>query len=242
MIPATQGLLAAFGWQQALIALAFFVTPMFVLGSMLRGKSVAATDGSSPFGALKEAFGHSGYVLLTIGFFVCGFHVVFIATHLPAYLVELGFNPSLGATALTLIGFFNIFGTYFWGRIGGKYRKKSMLSLLYALRAITLALFIFLPKSELSVHLFAASMGALWLGTVPLTSGLVGDIFGVRYVSTLFGMVFFGHQIGAFCGAWLGGFVFDRTGSYNAVWLTALGLSLVAMVIHIVLRDSIKVD
>ena len=117
-----------------------------------------------------------------------------------------------------------------------------MLSLLYALRAITLALFIFLPKSELSVHLFAASMGALWLGTVPLTSGLVGDIFGVRYVSTLFGMVFFGHQIGAFCGAWLGGFVFDRTGSYNAVWLTALGLSLVAMVIHIVLRDSIKVD
>ena len=242
MIPATQGLLAAFGWQQALIALAFFVTPMFVLGSMLRGKSVAATDGSSPFGALKEAFGHSGYVLLTIGFFVCGFHVVFIATHLPAYLVDLGFKPSLGATALTLIGFFNIFGTYFWGRIGGKYRKKSMLSLLYALRAITLALFIFLPKSELSVHLFAASMGALWLGTVPLTSGLVGDIFGVRYVSTLFGMVFFGHQIGAFCGAWLGGFVFDRTGSYNAVWLTALGLSLVAMVIHIVLRDSIKVD
>lgn len=238
MIPATQGLLAAFGWQQALFALALCVTPMFILGSKLRGRSDVASDGSSPLGALKQAFGHSGYVLLTLGFFVCGFHVVFIAVHLPAYLVDLGFEASLGAKALTLIGLFNIFGTYAWGQIGGKYRKKTMLALLYALRAITLALFIFLPKSELSVLLFAGSMGALWLGTVPLTSGLVGDIFGVRYVSTLFGMVFFGHQVGAFCGAWLGGFVFDRTGSYNAVWLTALGLSLVAMVIHLVLRDS----
>ncbi len=116
--------------------------------------------------------------------------------------------------------------------------KKTMLSLLYALRAIILSLFIFLPKSELTVLLFAGSMGILWLGTIPLTSGLVGDIFGVRYVSTLFGMVFFGHQVGAFCGAWLGGFVFDRTGSYDAVWLTALGLSIVAMVIHLVLRDN----
>ena len=238
MIPTTQGLLGFFGWQQTLIALAFCVTPMFILGTILRGKTVTTSDGISPFGALKGAFGHSGYVLLTLGFFVCGFHVVFIATHLPAYLVDLGFEASLGATALTLIGFFNIFGTYAWGLIGGKYRKKVMLSLLYALRAITLALFIFLPKSELTVLLFASSMGALWLGTVPLTSGLVGDIFGVRYVSTLFGMVFFGHQVGAFCGAWLGGFVFDRTGSYNAVWFTALGLSIVAMVIHLVLRDS----
>lgn len=238
MIPATQGLLAAFGWQQALLALALCVSPIFLLGRMLRGKSVATTDGRSPFGALKEALGHSGYVLLTLGFFVCGFHVVFIATHLPSYLVDLGFEASLGAKALTLIGFFNILGTYAWGQVGGRYRKKTMLALLYALRAIILALFIFLPKSELSVLLFAGSMGALWLGTVPLTSGLVGDIFGVRYVSTLFGMVFFGHQVGAFCGAWLGGYVFDRTGSYSAVWLTALGLSLVAMVIHLVLRDS----
>jgi predicted MFS family arabinose efflux permease len=238
MIPTTQGLLELFGWQQSLIALAFCVTPMFVLGTILRGKTAATSDGLSPFSALKGAFGHSGYVLLTLGFFVCGFHVVFIATHLPAYLVDLGFETSLGARALTLIGFCNIFGTYVWGLIGGKYRKKAMLSLLYALRAITLALFIFLPKSELTVLLFAGSMGALWLGTVPLTSGLVGDIFGVRYVSTLFGMVFFGHQVGAFCGAWLGGFVFDRTGSYNVVWLTALGLSIVAMVIHLVLRDS----
>lgn len=238
MIPTAQGLLAGFGWQQALIALALCLTPMFLLGSLLRGKPAAANDGSSPARALKEAFGHSGYVLLTIGFFVCGFHVVFIATHLPAYLVDLGFDASLGATALTLVGFFNIFGTYTWGQIGGRYRKRSLLSLLYGLRAITLALFIFLPKSELSVLCFAGSMGALWLGTVPLTSGLVGDIFGVRYVSTLFGMVFFGHQVGAFCGAWLGGFVFDLTGSYNAVWLTALGLSLAAMMIHLVLRDS----
>jgi predicted MFS family arabinose efflux permease len=205
MIPATQSLLATFGWQQALTLLTIFVAPIFVFGFLLRGKAAAAVDGSSPFNALKEAFCHSGYVLLTLGFFVCGFHVVFIATHLPAYLVDLGFNASLGATALTLIGFFNIIGTYAWGRTGGKYRKKSMLSLLYGLRAITLALFIFLPKTELSVLLFASSMGALWLGTVPLTSGLVGDIFGVRYVSTLFGMVFFGHQVGAFCGAWLGG-------------------------------------
>lgn len=238
MIPTTQGLLASFGWQHALIALAICVTPIYLLGGLLRGIAAATTDGSSPISALKQALGHSGYILLTLGFFVCGFHVVFIATHLPAYLVDLGFAPSLGAKALTLIGLFNIFGTYAWGIIGGKYRKKTMLSLLYALRAITLALFIFLPKTEISVLLFAASMGALWLGTVPLTSGLVGDIFGVRYVSTLFGLVFFGHQVGAFCGAWLGGFVFDRTGSYSAVWLTALGLSIIAMAIHLILRDT----
>jgi predicted MFS family arabinose efflux permease len=237
MIPAVQGLLATLGWQQALVALALFIVPMFLLATQLRGKAAVTTDGSSPLQALKGAFGHRGYVLLTLGFLVCGFHVVFIAIHLPAYLVDLGFSASLGAKALTLIGFFNIFGTYVWGQVGGKYRKKSMLSLLYALRAVTLAWFIFLPKSELTVLFFSGSMGALWLGTVPLTSGLVGDIFGVRYVSTLFGMVFLGHQIGAFCGAWLGGFVFDRTGSYNAVWLTALGLSLVAMVIHLVLPD-----
>jgi len=173
LIPSTQGLPSTFGWQQALFALTLCVAPIFLLGLMLRGKSVAATDGSSPVRALKEAFGHSGYVLLTIGFFVCGFHVVFIATHLPAYLVDLGFDPSLGAKALTRIGLFNLFGTYARALIGGRYRKKSMPSVLHDLLAITLDLFIFFPKSLLTVLCYSAPMGSRWLCTVPLHSGLL---------------------------------------------------------------------
>jgi len=162
---------------------------------------------------------------------------VFIAVHLPAYLRDLGFAPGLGALALTLIGLANIFGTYAWGHMGGLFRKKNSLSLLYGLRSLVLLGFILLPKNEVTVIVFAVCMGTLWLGTVPLTSGLVAQIFGTRYLSTLFGVVFLSHQVGAFLGAWLGGWVFDHTGSYDAVWIVACGLSVMATLIHLTIDE-----
>ena len=242
MVPLGQSFLSGYGWQTALVLLALFSLFMAPLAWSVRSRSSTAGPAidmaaASPLAALREAFGHRGYKLLTMGFFVCGFHVVFIAVHLPAYLRDLGFAPQLGALALTLIGLGNIFGTYAWGHMGGLFRKKKALSLLYGLRALVLLGFILLPKSELTVIVFAVCMGTLWLGTVPLTSGLVAQIFGTRYLSTLFGVVFLGHQIGAFTGAWLGGWVFDHTGSYDAVWVVACALSVMATLIHLAIDE-----
>ncbi len=243
MIQLGQGFLGSYGWQSALLLLGFLTLLMLPLAIAVRNRtgSVALpleTQAASPLAALREAFSHSGYKLLIAGFFVCGFHVVFIAVHLPAYLRDLGFSPQLGALALTLIGLTNIFGTYTWGHMGGIFRRKRALSLLYGLRSLILLGFILLPKSELTVIVFAVCMGATWLGTVPLTSGLVAQLFGARYLSTLFGVVFLGHQLGAFLGAWLGGWVFDRTGSYDAVWILACGLSVFATLIHLKIDDQ----
>lgn len=243
MIPLSQGLLSSYGWQTALVLLGILALLMAPLAIAVRtrGNAVAIpleTLAASPLAALREAFAHRGYRLLTAGFFVCGFHVVFIAVHLPAYLNDLGFDPRLGALALTLIGLTNIFGTYAWGHFGGLFKKKRALSLLYVLRSLTLFGFILLPKSEVAVIAFAVCMGSLWLGTVPLTSGLVAQLFGARYLSTLFGVVFLGHQLGAFLGAWLGGWVFDHTGSYDAVWILACGLSVFATLIHLKIDDQ----
>jgi len=243
MIPVGQAFLSSYGWQTALALLGIFALLMGPLAIAVRNRGGEATPAleaiaASPLAALREAFGHRGYKMLTMGFFVCGFHVVFIAVHLPAYLRDLGFAPGLGATALTLIGLANIFGTYAWGHLGGLFRKKRALSTLYGLRSLVLLAFILLPKTEVTVLAFALCMGALWLGTVPLTSGLVAQIFGARYLSTLFGVVFLGHQLGAFLGAWLGGFVFDRTGSYDAVWIVACALSVMATLIHLAIDDA----
>lgn len=242
MIPLGQSFLSSFGWHTALLLLgllSLFMAPLaFAVRS--RGGTTEPTIeavAASPLAALREALGHRGYKLLTMGFFVCGFHVVFIAVHLPAYLRDLGFAPQLGALALTLIGLANIFGTYAWGHMGGLFRKQKTLSLLYGLRSLVLLGFILLPKSELTVIAFAVCMGILWLGTVPLTSGLVAQIFGARYLSTLFGMVFLGHQLGAFLGAWLGGWVFDHSGSYDAVWIVACALSVMATLIHLAIDE-----
>ncbi len=244
MIPISQGFLSSYGWQTTLILfgiLALLMAPLAIMvrnrnttSAVLPNKSVAG----SPIAALREALSHRGYKMLTVGFFVCGFHVVFIAVHLPAYLNDLGFSPKLGATALTLIGLTNIIGTYTWGHMGGLFRRKRALSLLYALRSLILLGFILLPKSEVTVIAFAICMGATWLGTVPLTSGLVAQLFGARYLSTLFGVVFLGHQLGAFLGAWLGGWVFDHTGSYDSVWVLACGLSIFATLIHLKIDDQ----
>ncbi len=238
LLPLSQALIGGFGWVNALLilaALAFLIVPM---AAALAGKPEALGIGAQSLGgAVDEARRHSGYLLLNGGFFVCGFHVAFMATHLPAYITTLGFDPFVGATALALIGFFNIIGGLLAGYLGGRYRKKYLLSGLYLARAVVIALFLLAPKSELAVWLFSASFGLLWLSTVPLTSGLVGDIFGARYLATLFGFVMFSHQIGAFFGAWLGGLSYDLTGSYNAVWLIAIVLGVIAAALHFPIAD-----
>jgi predicted MFS family arabinose efflux permease len=243
MIPVGQGLLSGWDWSTALAGLGIVAILMAPLAIAVRNRvggpeALADISAATPRLALREAFSHRGYKMLTAGFFVCGFHVVFIAVHLPAYLRDLGFPARTGALALTLIGLTNIFGTYCWGHFGGLFRKKHSLALLYALRSLVLLGFILAPKTEFTVIAFAVCMGSLWLGTVPLTSGLVAQLFGARFLSTLFGVVFLGHQLGAFLGAWLGGLVFDLTGSYDRVWLLAFLLSVVATLLHLGITDQ----
>lgn len=240
LLPFTQVMIGDLGWTGALVVLAALAALIVPLAAVLTGRPEARA-GESAFGGIRAAVGqagrHRGYQLLTCGFFVCGFHVAFVATHLPAYINTLQFDPLVGATALSLIGFFNIIGGLLAGYLGGRFRKKYLLSAIYLARAAAITLFLAAPKTELSVWLFAASFGVLWLSTVPLTSGLVGDVFGARYMATLFGFVMFSHQIGAFFGAWLGGLSYDLTGSYTAVWVMAIALGLLAAVLHWPIAD-----
>jgi predicted MFS family arabinose efflux permease len=244
MAPVGQILIADLGWAQALgmmAALVLLIAPLALV--FARGRQRAATVAPGPHdqrlgGAIRESLSHGGFLYLNLGFFVCGFQVVFIAVHLPAYLADLGVRPAIGAWALALIGLFNILGTWGCGALGGHYLKKYLLSSLYALRAVVIALFLVLPKTELTVLLFASAIGLLWLGTMPLTSGLVAQIFGVRYLGTLFGIVFFSHQVGSFLGAWLGGLVFDLSGSYDPVWVAAIVLGLLAAAIHLPIAEK----
>ena len=182
---------------------------------------------------MREAGKHSGFWYLTAGFFVCGFQIAFISIHLPVYLRDLNLPLTVAGWALALIGLFNIFGSFTAGYLGARFSKKYVLSSIYFLRAAVIGTFLLLPVSPLSVYLFAAGIGFLWLGTVPLTNGLVGQIFGVRYVSTLFGIVFLSHQVGSFLGVWLGGYLFDLTGSYAPVWIGTIVLSLLAGVLNL---------
>jgi MFS family permease len=188
--------------------------------------------------ALGEAAGHRGFWLLNAGFFVCGFHVAFIATHFPAYLTDKGLGLAIGANALALVGLFNIFGSYLFGVWGGRWSKKGLLAALYAARAVVMIAFLAAPLTPVSALLFAAAMGFLWLGTVPLTSGLVGQIFGMRYLSTLYGIVFLGHQLGSFCGAWIAGLMFDWTGSYDSIWVASVALGFVAALLHLPISEQ----
>jgi len=233
LTPLGQAFLSAYGWSTALLLLAGLALAVIPLAGVLAGKpQVSAGVEQSLRQALKEAGGHASYWYLIAGFFVCGFHVAFIQTHLPAYLKDMGMTGSIGAWAISLVGLFNIVGSYVSGVMGGKYSKKYLLSFLYFARAIVIALFIMLPLSPLSVYLFSAAIGLLWLSTVPLTSGLVALMFGPRYMATLFGIVFFSHQIGAFLGVWLGGLLFDSTGSYQVVWWMGVALGVLAGLIH----------
>jgi predicted MFS family arabinose efflux permease len=229
MLPYAQTLISSVGWLSALLVLAATSLIIIPLATALAGRNVAAnTSNQSLSAAIREAAAHKGYWFLTISFLVCGFQTIFVMIHLPAYLVDKGMSPTAGMTALALIGFFNIVGSYGCGLLGGRYSKKKLLMWLYSIRAVAIALFIALPLSSYTVWGFAIIMGVTWLGTVPLTNGMVAQIFGVKYLSTLFSIVFLGHQIGSFLGAWYGGLMFDLTGSYTTVWIFCVVLSVIA--------------
>jgi len=229
-------LIADIGWQQTLVIFAGLMLVIPVLAIALRGKAAAGPDAGVPDQKLKaaiaEAFGTRGFVLLTFGFFVCGFHVAFITVHLPPYIADLGLDPSWGAVAIALIGLFNIAGALISGYIGGRRSKPMLLSFIYLARALAIFIFIMTPPSPASVLIFSAVMGLLWLSTVPPTSGLVAVMFGPRYMATLFGFVFFFHQIGSFLGVWLGGKLYDETGSYDVIWWVGIGLGIFAAIVH----------
>ena len=203
----------------------------------LIGSSKADRDQSFS-SALKEAFSHRGYVLLVLGFFVCGFQITLVSTHIPGYMQERGMDGWSATIILALIGFFNIFGTLGMGYLGTKYKKKNLLSILYTLRAISIFIFIFSPPSMFNSIIFGITFGLLWLSTVPPTNGIVAQIFGTKYLSSLFGIVFFSHQLGAFAGAFLGGYFYDLYGSYDYAWYTAICLSLFATIVHLPINEE----
>jgi len=242
LVPLTQGLIATLQWPAAFVVLASLALLMPLLAMGLRaGPSAAEATASEPISArdaLSAAARHPGFWMLNAGFAACGFQLAFLATYLPSVLSDAGLGASAGAAALALIGFSNIIGTYLCGVLGGRYRKNKVLAVLYLARTALFVLFLSLPPSQASAMLFAAAIGLIWTGTVPLTNGLVGDIFGTRYLGLLFGIVYVGHQLGAFAGAWAGGFAFDQTGSYALVWLGAILMGVLAALLHWPIRDQ----
>lgn len=235
MVPLTQGLQQWFGWAAALVILGLALAACAPFAAALRDRdSGSAGEGpaQSMGEAIREAFAHRGFWLLNLGFLACGFQLAFIASHLPAYLLDQGLQPVHAVAALALIALANVAGTYGCGVLGGLYRRKYLLSGLYLVRAVAMALFWLLPLSPASVVVFTVVMGLAWLGTVPLTTGLVSQVFGVRWLATLFGFVFFGHQLGGFLGVWLGGYLFDATGSYDLLWFGSVALGLLAAALH----------
>ncbi len=239
LLPGSQALIDSVGWVDTLWVLAFIAFAMVPLALAVRGKpSNQGASQQSLSAALAEAGGHNGYRLLNLGFFVCGFHVAFIGTHLKDYIVSCNLSADVGATALGIIGFFNILGGIGAGWLGGLFRRKYVLSGIYLARAIVIAVFLLGPKTEWAVWLFSATFGLLWLSTVPLTTGLVGQIFGIRYMATLAAIVMFSHQIGAFFGAWLGGVSYDLNQSYDMVWYISIALGLLAAVLHFPIADK----
>ena len=246
MIPAEQGLLSAFGTQDALLMLALMASLMIPTAFMLREKNFShshALGDQTIKQALKEAVSNPSFRFLTLGYFVCGFQVVFIAVHLAPYLKDVSVNyPAVGApvvatTALALIGLFNIFGTYSSGILAQRFPKRYLLSAIYIGRSIAITAFLLLPPSPMSTYIFSAIMGFLWLSTIPLTNGIVAQIFGVKYLTMLSGLVFFSHQLGSFCGAFLGGYLFDQTGSYLIVWEIAIGLGVFAFLVNLPVKE-----
>ena len=240
VVPAAQGLLDAWDWRVTLFLLAAMVALIIPLALGVAGRPAAASarEGQSLKAALAEAGADRSFQLLNLGFFVCGFHIAFVGTHLPAYIRDQGLSAGVGAAALALIGLFNIAGSWLWGAWGSKGSKKSLLALLYALRGVAMVIFLIVPLSSVSVLIFAATFGFLWLGTVPLTNGLVAQIFGVRHLSALGGVVFLSHQIGAFLGAWSAGWAFDLTGSYLVIWIASIGLALMAALANLPIREA----
>jgi len=246
MIPAEQGLLSAFGAQDALLLLALMASLMIPTAYMLREKNFVQNNNlgdQTIKQAVKEAMGNPSFRLLTLGYFVCGFQVVFIAVHLAPYLKDLSStypavaSPAVATTALALIGLFNVFGTFGAGVLGQRFPKRYLLSGIYLTRSIAIIGFLLLPLSPTTTYIFAAIMGLLWLSTVPLTNAIVAQIFGIKYLSMLSGLVFFSHQLGSFCGAFLGGYLFDRTGSYLIVWEIAIALGVFAFLVNLPVKE-----
>jgi predicted MFS family arabinose efflux permease len=233
MVPYGQGLISGIGWHAALFMLAATVALIIPLSAGLAGRQQGATHASQQTAteAFGEALGQRSFHFLFWSYFVCGAHTAFIALHLPSYVQDAGLSPAVGMASLALIGFGNIFGSYGAGWLGGRVSKKWILTWIYALRSLMILALLLAPKSPLTLYLFAFSMGLLWLSTVPLTNGLVAQIYGLKHVSMLSGAVFFGHQIGGFLGAWVGGLIFTRMGSYDLAWWISIGLGVFAAIV-----------
>ena len=240
LVPVIGQLVESQGWNTALQAMALMALTMAALAMPLAGKKAAGNDADGqpeqPEQTLSEAVcvarKHLSYWLLILGFFVCGFHVAFITVHLPPFLTEAGFSTTLAAWSISLIGLFNIAGSLMSGVLSARFGLRNVLIAIYGARALLIALFLILPLTQVSVLIFSAVMGLLWLATVPPTSGLVSAMFGTRYMATFYGVVYLGHQVGSFSGVWLGGVLYEVSGNYNSVWWIAVGLSLVAMALH----------
>jgi predicted MFS family arabinose efflux permease len=233
LAPLGQGLIDAFGWQAAMLAFAAFAASMALLSLPIREPPAAsATRVGQKLGeALRDAMAHRGFLFMMLAFFACGFQLVFITTHLPAYLQLCGVAPGVGASALALIGLFNTVGTYVFGLLGARYSQKHLLALIYLLRTLIIAVFLLIPVSAASTLVFASAMGLLWLGVAPLITGIIGRVFGLTHFNTLYGVVFLSHQLGSFFGAWMGGVVFDLAGNYDFAWgaLIVIGASAFAL-------------
>ena len=242
MLPGTLGLLEWLGWSSALLVCAALIVLLIPLSRMLH-EDLSSTQTEEPklplLSVLRQVAGHTDFWLLSLGFLVCGFQVVFIGIHIPAYLLDQHLPAQAGTTVLALVGLFNIAGTWCAGWLGGRYAKPQLLAALYLLRAVVIALFFYMPISLFSAYAFAIAMGLLWLSTVPLTNGTIASMFGVRYLSMLAGVVFLFHQIGSFLGGWLGGLAYDQTGSYALVWQLSIVLSVIAALLNLPIRERL---
>lgn len=239
-VPGAQKLVDALGWRETFVVIALIVAvlPFIVIG-LRRAPEI---DFEGPKQSLREAIGearsHTGYILLTLGFFVCGFHVTFVGTHLPAFLTDEGVSTTYASISLGLIGLFNVAGAYLFGALGDRFSKKNLLTGLYLARAVLMALVLIVPVNDMTAIFFGICMGFLWLATVPLTSSIVAQVFGTRYFSMLFGVVMMSHQFGSFAGAYLGGLVQELTGSYDLMWMASVALGLIAALLHWPIREQ----
>ncbi|MFG0731631.1 MFS transporter [Photobacterium damselae] len=244
VIPGAQALLRNFDWQTAMQIFAVICCVMIAFAGFIKSQKATSDapsqvdDSQTLSEALLEAFRNRNYWLIHAGFFVCGFQVMFIATHLPSYLGDKGLPGNTAAMALAYVGVFNIFGSYFWGLMGDRFDKRYVMSSLYLMRTVIIAAFVTFPVTVNTASIFGAAIGFCWLGTVPLTSGLVRQIFGARYLSTLYGLVFFTHQVGSFLGAWVGGRIFDYYHSYTPIWWTTVVMALIAALLHLPINDK----
>ena len=238
VVPAGQLLITGLDWTGALWVLSLLVAAGAPLAYFLRGKPAAHASGQSLSAAIRQAMRHPSFHFLSGSYFVCGFHTAYITLHLPAYVVDGGLNASHGATAIALIGLCNVLGSFYAGKLGGRHSKRLLLAGVYGLRAFGMLLLLALPLSPWVLYAFAAWMGLFWLGTVPLTQGLIGQIYGLRYAATLSGIVFLGHQLGSFIGVWLGGYVYANTGSYDLMWWIGVALAIAAAALCLPVREQ----